>query len=109
MDPLDKEKPWGALGRLAVIALPIGFVYLVIRLAAVVADEAWQLLLSVTAVGAVLYYFLAFRTRKRRLASPLTTRHIAVQAVTLVLIAVVLTLPGWVAFYYLRNGALPWD
>jgi len=109
MDPLDKEKPWGALGLIAVIAVPIGFVYLVIRLAAVVADEAWQLLVAVTAVAALLYYFLAFRVRKRRLQSELSPRRVALGAVTLVLIAVVVSLPAWVALFYARNGVLPWD
>ena len=109
MDPLDKEKPWGPLTTLLVIALPIGFVYLVIRLAAVVADEAWQLLLAVTAVAALLYYFLAFRSAKRRPRSLQSPGRIAFQAVTLVLIAAVLAVPVWVALFYVRNGALPWD
>lgn len=112
MDPLDKEKPWGVLGQMMLIALAIGVIYLIIRLAVVVPEHGWQLILMLSLIAPLLYYFLAFRSGLGKPASvprPRFTRaQRAAQAVTAVLLAAALSVPVFVALYYLRAGTLPW-
>jgi hypothetical protein len=110
MDPLDKEKPWGIFGQLVLIALAIGVIYLIIRLAVVVPEYGWQIILVISLIAPVLYYFLAFRKPRKPRALPprLTAARRAAQAATAVLLAVALSLPVFVSLYYLRTGTLPW-
>lgn len=104
MDPLDREKPWGPLGVLALIAFAIGLVYVVIRLVVVVPEWGWQVLLAPALLGPLLYYFLAYRGGLRR--SPGARR--AVHATVAVLLAAVLSLPVAVLLYWSWTGELPW-
>lgn len=112
MDPLDEEKPWGVVGQMVLIALAIGLIYLIIRLAVVVPEYGWQIILALTVIAPLLYYFLAFRSGGRRPpAAPrprFTRAQRFAQATTAVLLAAMLSVPLLVAVYYLRTGSLPW-
>ena len=112
MDPLDQEKPWGFFGQMMLIACAIGLIYLIIRLAVVVPEYGWQLVAAMSVLAPLMYYFLAFRSgfaREQGVARPRFTRAQRVaQAVTAVLLAAVLSVPAFVAYYYFRLGALPW-
>jgi len=112
-DPLDREKPWGLPGQMVVISLAIGLIYLIIRLAAVVPEWGWQVILPLAIVAPLLYYFLAFRaglSRKPGAAEPkFTAGQRALQAITVVLLAAALSLTVWVAAYHFRTGRWPWD
>lgn len=111
MDPLDEEKPWGVLGQMVLIALAIGLIYLIIRLAVVVPEYGWQIILALSLIAPLLYYFLAFRRARAptRPPRPITRARAVAQATTAVLLAAALSLPVLVALYYLRTGSLPWS
>lgn len=111
MEPADEEKPWGVLGQMVLIALAIGLIYLIIRLAVVVPEYGWQIILALSLIAPLLYYFLAFRSARKptRPPRPLTRAQSLAQATTAVLLAAVLSLPVLVALYYLRTGSLPWS
>jgi hypothetical protein len=105
MDPLDREKALGMLGQLALIALAIGLIYLIIRLAVVVPEWGWQVLVAPAVLAPLLYYFLAFRGGLRR--QPETARRAAHGLVVLLLVAVA-SLPVALLAYRAWAGQWPW-
>lgn len=111
MEPLNEEKPWGVLGQMVLIALAIGFIYLIIRLAVVVPEYGWRIILALSLIAPFLYYFLAFRRARKPTRPPraVTRARAVAQAATAVLLAVVLSLPVLVLLHYLRTGSLPWS
>lgn len=110
MDPVDREQPWGVAGKLLVITCAIAVIYLMIRFAAVVPEWGWQLVLPITATGAVVYYLLAFpRARARDREGDRTRRRAALETLATWLLAFALSMPAALAAWMLWQGALPWD
>lgn len=111
-DPLDQEKAWGVWGQLVVITLPIALVYFIIRLAVVVPEWGWQVVLPLALLAPCLYYFLAFRSGLSRNAKDPNARYTPtqrrLQQLLLVLLAVMALVPLWFGVYYFWNDALPW-
>lgn len=111
MDPLDREEPFSAPAKLVMIMAVVGVVYLMVRFAVVIPEWGWQLISTVTLVGAVLYYALAYR-KPRAPLPPVQHREFSagrlLHYVTAALLALVLTLPLWVALYFWRFGVPDW-
>lgn len=111
-DPLNLEKPWGVIGQMVVIALPIGLIYLIIRLAVVVPEWGWQVILPLALFAPFLYYFLAFRSglspKPRDPNAHYTPAQRRLQRLLVVLMMLMLCVPAGLAVYYFRIGALPW-
>lgn len=112
MDPIDQEEPFSTTAKVLMIAAVIAVVYLIVRFAVVIPEWGWQLIFVVTLVGTVTYYRLAFRAPRAPTPPPRGlgwTPGRLVHYVSAVLLAMVLTLPAWVALYYWWEGRTPWD
>ena len=96
MDPVDQEKPWTALGQIALITSAIGVVYFMVRFAVVIPEWGWQLIVATTLVAGGLYWMLAFR---RGPTGPPVERS-AREKLLGALLIVALMLPLGVALYY---------